>query len=83
MDFSIQSRKVKTEMIEKMPIVIPKSERNVLNLLTITELKAKANPSLSNLKNIIQNNLSVLLWKSSKIINSTSNVIVLIILLNN
>ena len=40
-DFSIQSSTVKTEMMEKIPIVMPNSERNVLNLLTITELKAK------------------------------------------
>jgi hypothetical protein len=52
-DFSIQSSTVKTEMIEKMPIVIPKRERKVLNLLTITELKAKIKPSLRSLKNIL------------------------------
>jgi len=31
---------VKTEIIEKIPIVIPNKERNVLNLLTITDLIA-------------------------------------------
>jgi hypothetical protein len=46
---------VKTEIIEKIPIVIPKSERNVLNLLTITELKAKTKPSFKSLKNIFFN----------------------------
>ena len=51
-DFSIQSRTVNTEMIEKIPIVMPKSERKVLNLLTITELKANTKPSFNNLKNI-------------------------------
>jgi hypothetical protein len=43
---------VKTEIIEKIPIVIPKSERNVLNLLTITELTANKKPSLKSLRNI-------------------------------
>ena len=37
-----------------MPIVIPNNERKVLNLLTITELSANKNPSLSNLKNILK-----------------------------
>jgi hypothetical protein len=44
---------VKTEIIEKIPIVIPKSDRKVLNLLTITDLKAKIKPSLRSLKNIL------------------------------
>jgi hypothetical protein len=44
---------VNTEIIEKIPIVMPKSERNVLNLLTITELKAKIKPSFKSLKNIL------------------------------
>jgi hypothetical protein len=41
-------------MIENMPMVIPKSERKVLSLLTIIELKANKNPSLKSLKNIVQ-----------------------------
>ena len=32
---------------------MPKSDRNVLNLLTITELRAKIKPSLKSLKNIL------------------------------
>jgi hypothetical protein len=40
---------VKTEIIENIPIVIPKSERKVLNLLTVTELTANRIPSLSSL----------------------------------
>jgi hypothetical protein len=52
MDFSIQSRTVKTEIIEKMPMVIPKSDKKVLSLLTITELTANMKPSLKRLKNI-------------------------------
>jgi hypothetical protein len=44
---------VNTEIIEKIPIVMPKSERKVLNLLTITELIAKIKPSLRSLKNIL------------------------------
>ena len=53
-DFSIQSSTVNTEIIQKIPIVIPRSERKVLNLLTITEVKAKIKPSLRSLKNILQ-----------------------------
>jgi hypothetical protein len=44
---------VKTEIIEKIPIVIPKRDRNVLNLLTIIELTANKNPSLKSLRNIL------------------------------
>jgi hypothetical protein len=44
---------VNTEIIEKIPIVMPKRERKVLNLLTITELMANRNPSLKSLKNIL------------------------------
>jgi hypothetical protein len=40
-------------MIENIPIVIPNSERKVLNLLTITELRANRKPSLNSLKNIL------------------------------
>jgi hypothetical protein len=32
---------------------MPKRERKVLNLLTITELKAKIKPSFKSLKNIL------------------------------
>jgi hypothetical protein len=45
---------VKTEIIEKIPIVIPKSERKVLNLLAIIEFTANIKPSLKSLKNILQ-----------------------------
>jgi len=40
-------------MIEKIPIVIPNKERNVLNLLIVTDLTAKIIVSLRSLKNII------------------------------
>ena len=53
-DFSIQSSTVKTEIMQKIPIVIPRSDRTVLNLLTITELTANKKPSLKSLKNILQ-----------------------------
>ena len=43
--FSIQSRTVNTEMMENIPMVIPKRDRNVLNLLTANELTAKRKPS--------------------------------------
>jgi hypothetical protein len=39
-------------MMEKIPMVIPKRERKVLNLLTTTELTANRKPSLRSLKNI-------------------------------
>jgi hypothetical protein len=45
---------VKTEIMEKIPIVIPKSERKVLNLLTATELMAKRKLSFNILKNILK-----------------------------
>jgi hypothetical protein len=41
-------------MMQKIPIVIPRSERKVRNLLTITELIANIKPSLRSLKNIKQ-----------------------------
>jgi hypothetical protein len=44
---------VNTEIIEKIPIVMPKSERKVRNLLTIIELKANTKPSLRSLKTIL------------------------------
>jgi len=40
-------------MIENIPIVIPNRERNVLNLLTTTELSAKRILSLNNLRNLL------------------------------
>jgi hypothetical protein len=49
--FSIQSRTVNTEMMENIPMVIPKRDRNVLNLLTANELTAKRKPSFKSLKN--------------------------------
>jgi len=52
-DFSIQSRTVKTEIMQKIPMVIPKRERKVRNLLIIIELKAKIKPSFKSLKNIL------------------------------
>jgi hypothetical protein len=54
MAFSIQSRTVKTDIIQKIPIVIPKRERKVRSLLTITELTANNTPSLNSLKNIFE-----------------------------
>ena len=45
--FSIQSNTVNTEMIDTMPIVIPKSERKVLSLFTVTEPKANRKLSLN------------------------------------
>jgi hypothetical protein len=53
-DFSSQSSTVKTEMMQKMPIVIPKSDRNVRNLLTTTDLVANKNPSFRSLKVIAE-----------------------------
>jgi hypothetical protein len=50
---SIQSRAVKTEIIENIPIVIPKRDKNVLSLFTITDLKANTKPSFKSLKNIL------------------------------
>jgi len=40
-------------MIEKIPIVIPKSERKVLNLLIVTEVNASIILSLRSFKNFI------------------------------
>jgi len=73
MAFSIQSRTVNTEIIEKIPIVIPKRERNVLNLLTKIELTANIKPSLKSLKNILQQ-LSEFV-ESSKILKAVTLVI--------
>jgi hypothetical protein len=52
-DFSIQSRAVKTDIMEKMPMLMPKSDRNVLRRLTITELTANKRLSLNSLRNIV------------------------------
>ena len=51
---SIQSKTVNTEMIERMPIVMPKSERKVRSLLTATELKAKAKLSLNIFNHMVR-----------------------------
>ena len=51
-DFSIQSRTVKTEIMQKIPIVIPKRERKVRSLLIITELTANRKPSLKSRKDV-------------------------------
>jgi len=51
-DFSSQSRTVNTEIMQNMPIVIPKSDRNVRNLLVVTALIANKNPSLNSLNDI-------------------------------
>ncbi len=63
MDFAIQSITVKTEIIQNMPIVMPKRERNVLNLLTKTELMAIINPSLRSL-NLIPYLFALFIWMS-------------------
>jgi hypothetical protein len=53
-------------MIEKMPIVIPNKERNVLNLLIVTELMANIIASLMSLKNIINSDRIGLRTKDKK-----------------
>jgi len=53
-DFSIQSSTVNTDMMQNIPIVIPKSDRKVRNLLTTTDLKANKKPSLNNLSDIFE-----------------------------
>jgi hypothetical protein len=52
--------------MEKIPIVMPKSERNVLNLLTTTELTANKKLSLNSLKNILQSLKTKLKTKDKK-----------------
>jgi hypothetical protein len=52
-DFAIQSSTVKTEIMQKIPIVIPRRERKVRSLLTNAELIANIKPSLKSLKNIL------------------------------
>jgi hypothetical protein len=41
-------------MMQNIPIVIPKSDRKVRNLLTTTDLKANKNPSLRSLNDIFE-----------------------------
>jgi hypothetical protein len=53
-EFSIQSSTVNTDIIQNIPIVIPKSDRKVRNLLTTTDLMANKNPSLKSLKDIFE-----------------------------
>jgi hypothetical protein len=48
-------------MIEKIPIVIPKSERKVLNLLIVTEVNARIILSLKSFKNFIR--IYALVWE--------------------
>jgi hypothetical protein len=48
---------VKTEIIAKMPMVIPNSERNVLSLFPRRELKANEKLSIINLVNSISSDL--------------------------
>jgi len=67
MDFSIQSSTVKTEMMQNIPIVIPKSERKVRNLFTVTDLMADKKLSLKSLNRVL-NYLSC--YGSPKVINS-------------
>jgi hypothetical protein len=45
---------VNTEIIDTMPMVMPKSERNVRNLLTDTELRAKRKLSLIIFNHIVR-----------------------------
>jgi hypothetical protein len=40
------------EIMQNIPVVNPGRDRNLLNLLTIIELKAKYKPSVKSLKNI-------------------------------
>jgi hypothetical protein len=40
-------------MMQNMPIVIPKRDKNVRNLLTTTDLAANKNPSRKSLKDIL------------------------------
>jgi len=67
-DFSIQSSTVNTEMMQNIPIVIPKSDRKVRNLLTVTDLKANSNPSLRSLNDIFK--LFSVLYGMPKVRNS-------------
>jgi len=58
-DFSIQSNTVNTEMMQKIPIVIPKSERKVRNLLTTTDLTANKIPSINSLTDIFEIDINI------------------------
>jgi len=51
-DFSIQSRTVNTEIMQKIPMVMPNNDKNVRSLLAMTELIANKKPSFRSLKNI-------------------------------
>jgi len=57
---------VKTEIMEKIPMVMPKSERKVLNLLTTTDLIENIKLSFNSLKNILKNLLAKLKTKDKK-----------------
>jgi hypothetical protein len=50
---------VKTEIIEKIPIVIPSNESSVLTLFTVTSWKAKMKLSFNNLRNIFMKKLYI------------------------
>ena len=52
-ELSIESKMVKTEITEKIPIVIPSKDKPVRVLLTIIAWRAKIKLSFSNFKNII------------------------------
>jgi hypothetical protein len=41
-------------MMQKIPIVIPKSDKKVRSLLTTTDLKANKNPSIRSLNDILE-----------------------------
>ena len=53
MYLSNESITVKTEIIAKIPMVIPKSDKNVRSLLARSELKANEKLSYTNLANNI------------------------------
>jgi len=59
MYFSKESMTVKTEIMANMPMVIPKSERNVLSLFPRREPKANEKLSRINLVNSISFHLSI------------------------
>jgi hypothetical protein len=56
MYLSNESITVNTEMIAKIPMVMPSKERNVRNLLLLSELKAKEKLSSINLNRSIFEN---------------------------
>ena len=53
MYLSSESITVKTEIMAKIPMVIPSNDKIVLSLFTFNELKAKAKLSIINLANNI------------------------------